>query len=385
MRTFPGTITAVAACFSATILTSIARGDIIDDILSVARAGRDRATEARERAKEARDTSIQIRNRVEFAAKNLNNEVFAAISGPIENVKSMIAGHIEGMEEFRVERCESFRSELLQVLHNMQALHEAINELTQPPGCLVGAPDDERGSKFLSHMIAQVESMDCTLLYPLFKGLPDLCILRELEEDLEALRTIGTILRGSAGAKPPAPIVPLDTTDPTALLNAELLTERLAAVQPYLEKQGVLEAWINGRAKRLSLTLKVSGKSLIAASKLLKFSHTVGIHGYLGLDVKPDAVSALGEALVSLGDAIKEIATDADQKLKEATLVSAVHFMLSNQTAMLKQILNQLVSQNNGQSTAGLFGPLGSCGTVAMTGITLVLAGLVRRNRTLPR
>ena len=363
------------ACLA--LLSGRADADLLDTILGRTTEARDRAKDARDRATEAKNTAIQIRDRIEAGVQNLTDQVRTALSAAAQDVRDEIASRIVDEQEFELERCAEFRSQLIGFLTDLRSLSDAIDELTSPI-CF----DAERERPLLDTLIALSERAPCRLMLPVFQGLPDFCVLDGLREDVEALRTIREILGSldeadEADASQGDITTPSGGVDPGALLDAQRFAARLSAARFYLQHYDRLSA-AKSRLQNRGTVLKLLAKAAASKAKSKEQEVTIGLHGYALLTVKPDVLGSLAGYLEGGSEAYASIAKFVQGKLDEANEVSAINLLLTNQSTIIS-----LAQQNQGSQGAGAFmdmsTPLG-CQTVAMTTVALLLFGLSRRS-----
>jgi len=270
---------------------SVVRADILDDILSTANqasnraaAARDRAVEARDRATEARDSADEIRDKVREGVATLTDQIRTMVSEAVEDLKRTVAEEMEGRDELlgqsgcSAEFCEPFRQDMLTLLNNIQTI----------TNCLFVITELDEVSIDLSREIGIVQDLPGRALYPLY---------RVLSKDSNMF---------ASGLLPK-----LNTLTADLVELKEFLID--TACTPVWEDTDRATTVVRSATLGAS-TLQMIGKTMISVGET-QFFGDAGIHGYVHINVKLNALKKWGGRLVGLADAILPIVQFAGRKV----------------------------------------------------------------------
>lgn len=325
---FTATIAAAATLLATTTPARADINDVLDRIM-------DRTTQARDRAAEAKAGVTEVRSRITAGAANLTDEVRTAIAAAMTQVRDNISVEAAGMAEFERQNCATFRARLVRFLTDLQAIEQRLDATLS--SCGLESPLD--GGR-LQALLDAVESMDCSLLYPLYAVNIDFCAVDDLHETVDALEMLRNLLADSpdggaddadGGFEPPAGSD--DDEDPAAVDRA-LFAKRLSDSRMYIQHHKAFSK----AAARVKRTGKVLAKisSLLEAQGEAGTEATIGVHGYALLTVKFNKTKQLAIGLKSTSGFLDKLAADVESKLKDAETVSATNLLLSNQEAILR-------------------------------------------------
>jgi hypothetical protein len=298
-----------------------ARADIIDDILSVSTAARDRATEARnraiearDRATEARDAARELRDNARLGLAALTTQIRTMISEAVEDMQQMVERELEGRDAFIADGgcsqavCVPFRQDLITFLQDIQAITNLILSIL----------DAEELQINFDRQIDIINLIPGRALYPLYRVLaaegnllgPEL--LRRMSATKDDLAVLKEALHGPAGqasaAAEEAP-TPLESevAGCTFVMNNY---NRISTAKKAVSLHSVM--------------FKVMGKRLSATGETTAEGANPGIHGYINVTIKDNKVKSVGEILDGVSESLSKIADFADDKLRDCVTFSAL-------------------------------------------------------------
>lgn len=183
MRSILGRTASLGLVIAAVSVGSTARADILQDILSITTAARDRATQARDNAAAARDratqardnaataittaaaardTAIEMRNEMLQSATALATGVRDFVDEAVADLEQDVADELAGRDEFvNGGGAPAFRQELLVLLERLETLVNALN-------LACGGP--EAGVDFTREMMI-INAAPDRLLYPSYRAM----------------------------------------------------------------------------------------------------------------------------------------------------------------------------------------------------------------------
>jgi hypothetical protein len=314
-------VTVSMALIAALLGTTRARADIIDDILSVSTAARDRATEARNRATEARNRATEARNAAEELRDNarlglaaLTTQIRTTISEAVEDMQQMVERELEGRDAFITDGgcsqavCAPFRQDLVTFLQDIQA----ITNLT-----LAILEAEELQINF-DRQIDIINLIPGRALYPLYRVLaaegnllgPELLNrMSATRDDLAVLKEAlqEPAVRASAAAGDAPTPLESEVAGCTFVMNNY---DRISAAKKAVSLHGVM--------------FKVMGKRLSATGETTATGTNPGIAGYINVTIKDNKVKSTGEILDGVSEALSKIADFADDKLRDCVTFSAL-------------------------------------------------------------
>lgn len=332
---------ATGACLLALFSSGpAARADILDDILSLATAARDRATEARNNAASARDraiearnnaatardTAIQIRDTIQEGVLTLSGEVRDAIDEAIDDLQQGLAEEIEGRDAFvNGGEAEPFRQNVVGLIRDMQTLLNTLFDLSDLPTTRVD----------FSLQVTILEALPARSLYPMYRtfavetrmfepdGMP--AAIQRAIADLEAIR------------------IALD--EPEMQEEGEYLDRELAVCTPILnELEGIRQAMAD--LGKFSLATGLIG-SILDAAGTTELHKTGAVGGWAGVSLKNNRPKKFGAIFQGLSKAIDGITSKVNVKIRHCMLIGIASEardrdlqILANQELIMKHLKN---------------------------------------------
>lgn len=324
----------------ALLLAGNVRAAILDDILGVATTARDRATQARDRATEARnratlafDRAAEARDNTQELVDNarmglaaLNDQVRDMITHAIEDMQQLVERELEGLSEFTADGgcsaavCEPFRQDLIEWLQHTQAIVNSLFSIFHA---------DELHLNF-DREIAILNVIPGRLLFPLYRvlsadnSLVGTALLDRLSETESNLALIKDALAGSA---PSAANRQGQTPLESEVASCAFLMDHYDAV---------------GEAKMevsdLATILKLSAKWLKSKGETTAEGANPGIHGYINVTIKDNALKEFGEKIEGVSEGLAKAAEKIDDKARDCVLFTAHLDTLKNQQDILNAI-----------------------------------------------
>lgn len=298
------------------------QADILDDILSLTTAARDRATQARDRAVEARDRATEARNSANELRDNarlgleaLTGQIRDLIDEAVEDMQRLVESELEGRDAFVADGgcslavCEPFRESLVTLLQDIETLANTLLTIAE----LDGAHLDLQRERDIVNLLPG------RALYPLYRvlgGDGNLMgnvaggsgLLQRMSEMVDQLLVLKSALEEQYCGSEPA----VDDT----LLGSEV--KKCACVQA---NANAVENAAKG-IKYTGMGIKLIGKRLKAKGETTASGANPGIHGYIQVTIKDNKRKEWGETLEGLGDALSKVAESADDKLRDCLVFS---------------------------------------------------------------
>lgn len=322
------------------LLAPVAQADILDDIMSVTTAARDRATQARDNAASARDrateargyaltardnaanardfaltardnaaaardTALQMRDNMLAGFELLTANMEAAIQEAVEDLAAELNDEVAGRDAFiQGGLAGPFRDGLIALLGNMAGLMNALGEL----GGLPGATFD------FSRSITILELLPDRALYPLYRAL-------SVETHIVGLGERGTSFDALvAGARADLEIIAgmltySPETVPGNVLDQELsdcayVTENLAAIRQAASNLSKFSL----AARGVGTMLKMLGETQVQKK--------VSVWGWAGVVVKNSWVKKIGIALDGMGSAVGSLSSSVSDRTQYCAAIA---------------------------------------------------------------
>ncbi|MCC6361130.1 MAG: hypothetical protein IT450_20505 [Phycisphaerales bacterium] len=330
---------ATGACLLALFSSGpAARADILDDILSLATAARDRATEARNNAASARDraiearnnaatardTAIQIRDTIQEGVLTLSGDVRDAIDEAIDDLQQGLAEEIEGRDAFvNGGEAEPFRQNVVGLIRDMQTLLNTLFDLSDLPTTRVD----------FSLQVTILEALPARSLYPMYRtfavetrmfepdGMP--AAIQRAIADLEAIR------------------IALD--EPEMPEEGEYLDRELAVCTPILDELERIRQAMADLGK-FSLATGLIG-SILDAAGTTELHKTGAVGGWAGVSLKNNRLKKFGAIFQGLSKAIDGITSKVNVKIRHCMLIGIASEardrdlqILANQELIMKHL-----------------------------------------------
>ncbi len=339
MFTRPRRLTIAIVCFaSLTMMTGHMKADILDDILGITTAARDRATQARDRATEARDrataardNALEIRTTVEAGLQTVRDNVRALILESIDDLGDEVNDFLEGRQDFladggcSVAVCQPFRGDLVSFLQKTETLANCVLDLAQ----LEAMHFD------LSREIAIVQAVPGRLLFPLYVALSgemnpfESGLIQRLQEMIDALLVLKEILaepsiRGSDHSKGD-PIIESELVVECGSVLTDPQTGEIGPGGPARARHNAKVVQGGGVA------LKLLANALIAAGETRVIDKEVQLHGYVGFNIKSNKKKKAGQLLNGIADAVLAYPGSVDAKVRHCTTMYTQNLILGGQ------------------------------------------------------
>lgn len=344
MRTNPVWIGLV---WAAALTAPAVRADILDDILSIVTAARDRATEARNNAASARDraiearnnaatardTAIEMRNTMQEGLNVLTDQIRAAIADAVEDLQQGIEEERAGMDAFVADGgcslavCQPFRQDLVRFLRLTESTINTLYDIAD-----LNATEADFGT-----LITLVETLPGRALYPLYRTIgvetnifaPGGFVDR-LAEVNQQLQLIAHVLdEGQSDGEPAGDVLDQELSD------CEFVLAHLAEIKRATSILG-----------KFGLAATVVGKGLSAAGET-QIHKQGAVWGWAGVSLQNNRPKKIGIVIEGLGSAIDSATTFAGIKLRHCAGVGIAseardrqNEILANQERILKLLTN---------------------------------------------
>lgn len=291
-----------------------ARGDILDDILSIVTAARDRATEARnnaasarDRATEARnnaatarDTAIEIRDTMQDGILTLSAEVRNAIDEAVDELQQGLAEEFEGRDAFEAGgQAESFRQNLLGLIQDVQTLMNRLFDINGLPTTRVD----------FSLQLSLIQALPAKALYPMYRT----CAV---ETNLFAPSGIRDALQRAIAD---IEIIAVALDEPETPEEGALLDKELAVCAPVLDNLSEIRQACADLSKCGSAVKSLGG--LFSALGTTEIHKTGAVWGWAGVSLKNNRLKKIGGLLEGIGGAIGDASTKVNVRVRHCVLV----------------------------------------------------------------
>lgn len=292
------------------------RADILDDILGITTAARDRATEARnnaasarDRATEARnnaaaardtaitarDTAIEMRDTMREGLELLTDGMQSAIGEAIEDIEREIADEIEGRDAYlQSGAAEPFREDLISLLQNSQVFLTTLNGIAGLPNAQVD----------FAGQISVIEALPTRALYPLYRGMA-------VETRMVGPGGFNELLARATTDLQVIAAVLLDSPDP---IEGELLDQELHLCSHVINNLTEIRR-ATGDLTKFSLGARTLG-TLLKAKGTTIVQKKVSLWGWAGTVVTNSWVKKIGTVLDGMGNAVSGLTSYVSTKTR---------------------------------------------------------------------
>lgn len=321
------------------------RAGLLEDILAMATAARDRAiearnnaanardraTEARNNAAAARDTAVEIRETMRAGLSALSNEVQDAIEEAIVDLQREIQEEMDGRDAYvQSGAAEPFRQDLITMLHRVEALINALYDLVRL----------EETEVDFSRFVTAIEALPAPALYPLYRAL-----VVELN-----LFQAGGLLDQLDQAVSDVQLVAMLFVEPAGAGDGEFLDGELLSCTAVIENYAALKKAATGLTL-LGGSLKLTGTVLKAAGQT-SIKKSGAVWGWVGVTIENNRTMKVGIALSGAADFLSAVSGAIGTQLRHCAGVAIQDearardlLILENQAEILKnqrQILKLL-------------------------------------------
>lgn len=325
MRTHTLRAAAPIVALAALLLVPTAQADILDDIfgavntcISRSTAARDRAIEARDNAADARDNAVEIADTIRTAVQTLTGQMRQIINDSVSDIQGQIAEELDGRDDFvNGPQGEQFRQDLVTLLERLEALFNALAQVADP-----GGPPPVS----FEHEIQVVQALPLRALYPLYRvatasEFVSQRMLDRLDQATTAIEYLTPLIRDDSDGE----------GDGGGLLDYELSsnTYQLVAAHPTAVKVAA------GSIRTVGYLVKGGAVYMKARGQVGLTDLKIGIHGYVGTQIKADWRMTIGHFLDGTADVILAIANTATNKMRQCILIGGLAELRENQNAIL--------------------------------------------------
>lgn len=292
-----------------------AKADILDDILGITTAARDRATEARNNAASARDRATEARNNAAAArdtaitardtAIEMRDTMRSGIDALAAGVRTMIDEAADDLEQDISDEmagrdafvngggAETFRQQLLELISNSETFLNALNS----------AAGGQSARADFAREAAMIDALPARTLYPLHRAL--------VAEAPGVLEWFNELL---ARASDDILVIEGLLTESSEVVDGDLLDQELSDCSYVLDHLAEIRQ-ATGDLTKFALAARGFG-TLLKAAGTTEIHKTGAVWGWVGVSLKNNRVKKLGVMVDGMGTVVSGLTSYVSTKTR---------------------------------------------------------------------